>query len=488
MFLSKTDYLKGLDCVKGLWLFKNRKDLVPPTDEALQRRFDIGNTVQEIARKRYPTGILVQSENYNVFEDALRTQSLSKKHDILFEATAYIPNGAFCRIDIMEKRGSKWGLIEIKSATEVKDEYIDDLAFQKYVFTQSGYPIGCCKVLHINSDYVREKELDIDKLFTLEDVSDLVDEKFCNVPAFVDQFLKIQAQSSEPEIYLKSACRKCPFYAYCGKDVPEYSVFDLLRAKSKQADVFYAKFNSLRVEDVPVSYCSTPTQLIDREAYLTGQIHVEPDEIQSFLSTLTYPLYYLDFETAQLAIPLFENSHPYDQIPFQYSLHIQHQKGGELEHLGYLHRKKSDPRRKLAEQLIQDCGETGSIVAYNATFEMTRIKELAALFPDLSDKLLALNTRMVDQLIPFRRRALYSPKQKTSASIKYVLPAFSDLSYKDMEVHNGSEAMSRYQAFLENRLTPEEEQVLFDGLDAYCGQDTYAMVVLMKVLYQYATT
>ena len=187
-----------------------------------------------------------------------------------------------------------------------------------------------------------------------------------------------------------------------------------------------------------------------------------------------------------MAIPLFENSKPYAQIPFQYSLHIQREKDGPAEHKGYLHQEKSDPRRKLAEQLIADCGKTGSIIAYNATFEKTRIKELANLFPDLSDDLLALNERMADQLIPFRQRALYSPKQKTSASIKYVLPAFSDLSYKDMEVHNGGEAMSRYQAFLENRLTAEEEKILFEGLDAYCGQDTYAMVVLMQVLYQYA--
>ena len=141
----------------------------------------------------------------------------------------------------------------------------------------------------------------------------------------------------------------------------------------------------------------------------------------------------------------------------------------------------------MAEQLIADCGKMGSIIAYNATFEKTRIKELANLFPDLSDDLLALNERMIDQYLPFKQRILYSPKQVSSASIKCVLPAFSDLSYKDMEVHNGGEAMSRYQAFLENRLTAEEEKILFDGLNAYCGQDTYAMVILMKVLYQYAS-
>lgn len=483
MFLSKTDFIDAEDCVKALWLKKNRKDLIAPVDEATQRRFDVGNAVQEVARLRYPTGVICPQDK-DIIKDATETKALSEKNDVLLEATAVNENGTFCRIDIMEKRGDVWDLTEIKSAAEVKDYYIDDLAFQKYVFQTAGYSIDRCKVLYINNKYVRQKELDIEQLFTLEDVTEQVNERLFNVPAEAENYLKIQVQEQEPQIFLKSSCQECPFYHYCGKDVPEYSIFDLLR--SKEADAFYAQNNSLRVEDVPESYCSTLTQLIDRDAYLTGQIHVEPAEIKAFLDTLEYPLYYLDFETAQLAIPLFENSKPYAQIPFQYSLHIQREKDGPVEHKGYLHKEKSDPRRKLAEQLIADCGKTGSIIAYNATFEKTRIKELANLFPDLSDDLLALNERMADQLIPFRQRALYSPKQKTSASIKYVLPAFSDLSYKDMEVHNGGEAMSRYQAFLENRLTAEEEKILFDGLDAYCGQDTYAMVVLMKVLYQYA--
>ena len=483
MFLSKSDFLMGVDCVKALWLKKNRKDLIAPVDETTQRRFDVGNAVQEVARLRYPTGVICP-QDVDIIKDATETKALAKKNNVLFEATAFNQKGTFCRIDVMEKRGDVWDLTEIKSAAEVKDDYINDLAFQKYVFQTAGYSIDRCKVLYINNKYVRQKELDIEQLFTLEDVSEQVNERLFNVPVEAENYLKIQAQEQEPQIFLKSSCQECPFYHYCGKDVPEYSIFDLL--KSKEADTFYTQNNSLRVEDVPESYCSTPTQLIDREAYLTGQLHVEPAEIKAFLDTLEYPLYYLDFETAQLAIPLFENSNPYAQIPFQYSLHIQQQKDGPVEHKGYLHQEKSDPRRKLAEQLIADCDKTGSIIAYNATFEKTRIKELANLFPDLSDDLLALNERMADQLIPFRRRALYSPKQKTSASIKYVLPAFSDLSYKDMEVHNGGEAMSRYQAFLENRLTAEEEKILFEGLDAYCGQDTYAMVVLMKVLYQYA--
>ena len=183
---------------------------------------------------------------------------------------------------------------------------------------------------------------------------------------------------------------------------------------------------------------------------------------------------------------MFDGAKPYSQIPFQFSLHIQDTPVSEPRHIEFLHQERSDPRRALAEFLIKSCGEHGSIVVYNQAFEMTRNKELAELFPDLAADLLAINERVIDQLIPFRNRALYSYKQKSSASIKYVLPAFSDLSYKGMNIANGGEAMSKYLAFLEGNQTEEESKQMFADLLKYCGQDTYAMVLLMKVLYQFA--
>ena len=184
------------------------------------------------------------------------------------------------------------------------------------------------------------------------------------------------------------------------------------------------------------------------------------------------------------AIPLFENSGTYNQIPFQFSLHIQKSKGSKLKHISFLHKERTDPRRFLAEALVKTCGKKGSIIVYNDNFEKTRNRELAELFTDLSESLLEINSRIIDLLIPFRQRALYSPKQHSSASIKYVLPAFCDLSYTGMEIANGSQAMDRYLAFLTGTLSDEEEKILFKGLEDYCYQDTYAMVKLIDVLYE----
>ena len=239
---------------------------------------------------------------------------------------------------------------------------------------------------------------------------------------------------------------------------------------------------------MPLEYCTTDKQLIDCDCFLNDKIHVEKENIKKWLNSLEYPLYYLDYETVMPAIPMFDNTSPYSQVPFQFSLHIQKMPGGPLEHVEFLHQERSDPRRSLAEALVKNCGKKGSVVVYNQQFEKSRNKELADLFPDLRDDILAINERVVDQLIPFRNRYLYSPKQKSSASIKYVLPAFLDLSYKGMNIANGGDAMTKYLAFLNGYQTEEESRQMFADLLKYCGQDTYAMVLLMDVLYKYANT
>lgn len=482
MFLSKSDYMMAYDCVKALWLKKNRKDLIEPVDNKQQAVFDTGNEVQEVARQYFKDGIMVDAEPWDVIKGSKLTKDLSTKHDVLFEAFAKLPWGAFCRIDVMKKNGKAWDLIEIKGSTSIKNEHINDLAFQYYVFENAGYPIKDCYVLYLNKDYVRGKKLNIKKLFKLEKVTSEVVGKYNEVEELAPRFFDIQKLKKEPQESLSKDCKCCQFFEYCGKDLPKYSIFDILR--NPKADEVYKKRGTPEIKEDILEYCSD-TATIDILSYLNNIEHINKDKIKEFLSSLEYPLYYLDYETLNPAIPMFEDSSPYNQIPFQFSLHIQEEKGGELKHIGFLHKDKTDPRRELAEYLVKNCGKKGSVIVYNESFEKSRNSELAELFPDLRDDLLAINKRAVDLLIPFRQRALYSPKQQSSASIKAVLPAFTDLSYEKMEVKNGGEAMDRYLAFMKGLLTEEEEKTLFDGLEKYCTQDTYAMVLLVDVLYKY---
>ena len=483
--LSKTDYILGMECEKALWLVKYHPELVPDIDVMLQRRFDIGNEVQEYARQLFPSGKMVGGGDIKYA--AFRTKEMSRENNILFEATAIVPNQAFCRIDIMEREDNAWNLIEIKSASEVKDNYIDDLAFQKYVFENAGYKIKRSEVIYLNNKYTRKGPLDIYELFVREDVSLLVEQVYANVANNIEALTQIIEQKEEPEVLIHKVnpCKTCSFKSYCRSSLPEYPALSLFYY-DRDWQKFYNQYNSYKVEDIPNDYKLSAKEIVDRQAYLTQQIHVEPQQIKNWLNQLEYPLYYLDYETAQLAIPLFDNSKPYSQIPFQFSLHIQEKQGGELKHISFLHKEQSDPRRAIAECLVNHLGTKGSVIVYNKTFEKTRNKELAELFPDLSEKILAINERIADQYDVFDKRYLYCPKQKSSASIKYVLPAFCDLSYQGMEIANGGEAMSEYEAFLKGKQTPEETANMLAALEKYCAQDTFAMVKLMEVLYQYA--
>lgn len=478
LFLSKSDYILGDYCPKALWLKKHRKELLVSSSDTWSSN---GYDIQKLAQKLYPSGILINSQSWEVPKGAELTKELSQKHSVLFEAVTKLDNGAFCRIDILEKTVQGWNLIEIKSTKDVTDKQLTDLAYQYYIFKNAGYHINCCYILHLNKAYIRRKQLNVKKLFVCDDVTAEVKERYPGIEETTTNLLKYQNKRIEPKVKISKSCQGCDFYNYCCCKVPEYSIWNLFNVAI--ADEICERLNSYDIHDLTANDYDTKVK-IDITSWQKQKIHCDKIQIKSFLKKLVYPLYYLDYETIMPAIPLFSGSQSYQQIPFQFSLHIQKEPNGVVEHISFLHKEKTDPRRDLAESLVKHCGNKGSVIVYNESFEKNRNKELAEFFPDLASKILMINERIVDLLVPFRNRYLYHYNQHSSASIKKVLPSFTNLNYDDMEIHNGSEAMERYSAFIRGELTKEEEQILFDGLDKYCEQDTYAMVLLMKVLYQ----
>lgn len=480
MYLSKSDFILGNYCLKALWLKKHKKELLADTSDTWTSS---GYDVQDLAQKLYPDGVEIDAKPWEVDKGAELTQKLTKKHKVLFEAVVKLDNGAFCRIDIFEKAVRGWNLIEIKSTKDVNDTQLNDLAYQYYVFKNAGYTINRCYILHLNKGYIRKKRLNLKQLFVCDDVTAEIKARYNDVAEYTDTLLKYQNKRSEPKANISKLCQGCDFYDYCCADVPEYSIWDIFSTTT--ADKICKEVNSYDINALDANDYDGKTQ-IDIEAWQKKKIHCDKALIREFLNSLVYPLYYLDYETLMPAIPMFEKSSSYQQIPFQFSLHIQKEIGGDVKHISFLHKERTDPRRALAESLVKNCGKKGSIIVYNENFEKSRNKELADLFPDLCQDILAINNRIVDQLIPFRNRALYHYKQHSSASIKKVLPSFTNLKYDNMEICNGGEAMERYLAFQQGKLTFDEEKTLFDALEAYCGQDTYAMVLLMNVLYQKA--
>lgn len=484
--ISKSQYVKGLQCGKALWLYRHRKDLAPEITPEKQALFDTGHEIGELAMRYFGEGVEVTNEYWDVIGAIEATEQYIKAgHDIIFEATAVHPiDGGYSRIDILKRvdGSDEWDLIEVKSSTSVKDYHIDDMAFQYHVFYGAGYKIRKCFMMIINNEYVRNGEIDPQQLLRLEEISGHVFAKQGEVDAVAGQLGYILERKAEPEMPIGARCFKpfeCDYKPYCWAHAPEYSVYDVFQ-KPRAEEI--AKRYGLELEKLPDHIRPGGAKGLDVESYLNGETIVDHANISAFLRKIQYPLYFLDYETVMPAIPIFDGTRPFQQIPFQFSVHVQHSPGAELEHHEYLHKERTDPRRSFAEKLIDLCGSEGTVLVYNQAFEIARNNELARDFPEYAAAIEAINARVLDLLVPFKSRWLYHPNQNSSASIKAVLPAFTDLSYDDLEIGHGGEAMRQYGAFMSGDLNESLWPVLWNDLTEYCKQDTYAMAVLLDVL------
>jgi DNA-directed RNA polymerase subunit N (RpoN/RPB10) len=488
--ISKSQYLKGLQCPKMLWLYRHRPDLAPEISEGQQYIFDTGTEVGILAQKCFEGGLEIAEPYYKIDQAIVSTQkAVNDGQMCIFEATACSDDGAFSRIDVLKKvEGSDdWDLIEVKSSSEVKDYYYDDIALQRYAFSKAGYKIRKSKLMHIDSDYVRSGDLDPEKLFRIEDCTDLITDRMTEVKITVRDLLAVLNSKKEPEVEIGNHCKDpfdCDYKPYCWQDIPEYSVYNVFRGRKREE---LLSQDIVEISSVPDNFELTDRQHTDVSAFKTNEIYCDRAAIREFLEQLEYPLYFLDYEAIWPAVPLFDKASPYQQIPFQFSLHIQKKKGGEPEHLEFLHTELSDPRPEFIKELVAKCGDKGSVVVYNQGYESRINNELGHDFPQFKSDLESINDRMVDLLIPFRSRYLYHPEMKGSASLKSVLPAFvPEMSYDNFEISDGEMASIRYLSCIKNLISDEEKQKIFSNLKKYCCQDTLAEVELLKVLYEYA--
>ena len=486
--LSKSQYLKGLQCPKALWLYRHRPDLAPPISEKKQWLFDSGHEVGNLAQAYWEYGYLIDDAYYEIDKAIESTnRAIADGQNVIFEATACSPDGAFSRIDILQRIHStrNWDLIEVKQSTGVKDYHLDDIALQRYAFARAGYNVRRSVLMHLNRDYIRMGELDPNQMFLLEDCTEWTQARMTGVKSHLAALLDVVNQADQPSVPIGRHCRspfECDYMDHCWQHVPEYSIFNVFGG-AKLDGLIAAGI--VDISGLPAGLPLTHRQRIDIQSYERQSMHVDRAGIADFLISLEYPLYYLDYETIFPAIPLFDNSSPYQQVPFQFSLHIQHNKGGKLTHIEFLHIGKSDPRLDFVNALIDSCGTAGSVIVYNMSFESRINRELSTIFPHHADKLANINSRMVDLLVPFRSRHLYHPKMMGSASIKRVLPAFApELTYEDLAINDGDMASRNYLKCLKEMVSEDEKHQIYKNLKRYCQMDTYAEVRLVEELYQ----
>lgn len=474
--LTKSRFISGLQCLKKLWLEQNRKDLLPEVDEVQQAVFDQGSAVGELACTLFPGGVLMPVD----IDRALRLTKTSKA-PALFEA-CILADGVLCRVDVLKRlsKGKKFDIIEVKSGTRAKDVHIPDVAIQRLVAEKAGFPIRKCHLMHLNSTYVRKGRLEIDKLFSLEDVTKEVQEFLPHVSEMLEEQFRTLEEKGMPALSIGSHCHSpytCQFIPFCWEHMPENSIKSVPRLSWQKFDMLY-KSGVIGAADIPEGFGLSPAQQRYVTAVKKGAPLIDKKELRASVQNLRYPLSFFDLETFAPAVPRYEGTRPYQALPFQYSLHIQSKPDGKLEHKEFLHQEDSDPCEALTESMVQQMPGKGSIIVYHRSFENGRLKELGKRFPQSEEALRDIRSRFWDLENPFKRGWYLDRRFEGSSSIKAVLPILvPELSYKELEVSDGRMAQLSYQKMILQKDATQRKPLL-----AYCKMDTMAMVRILDVL------
>jgi hypothetical protein len=482
--ISKSQFTLGTQCQKAFYLYRYRSELreVTAQQEAL---FAQGRRFEPYMQQRFPGGVDVSTmSNFNQ-RFAQTAELIQKATSPIYEATLkaeFVGLPLLCMIDMLVPSPEGWHIYEIKSATKVKDEYIPDVAFQHFVAKLAGISIASANVIHLNNQYVRKGEIDITQLGTTAEITREVLAQQDEVAKKLLALKEVDELPFAPEQEIGAHCSNpydCAFMNYCWQDVPkERSVFAYL-PPTKAFELYHEGIKT--IDAIPEGNPLAAKHALRLNQIKKDELFVDKPALTNWLAQLSYPIYYMDFETFMPAIPLFDESRPYQQIPFQFSVHVQHAVGAELIHHAFLAEADgTDPRPTFAKQLLGVIGPVGSIMVYNQSFEISRLKELARDFPEFETALLALIPSVVDLYVPFRDLTVYHPAMKGSASIKHVLPALvPELSYANMQIGAGGDAMTVFASMLAGVYAEEETATLRQALLAYCELDTRGMVELV---------
>ena len=484
MLLTKTKFVAGSQCLKRLYFIVHQPELAAQPDESDQSIIEQGQQVGLLARQMFPGGVAVESRDR---EQAIRTtRELIDNPEIpaIFEG-AFEHRDVFVRVDILQRRpDQRWRLIEVKSTTDVKDHHLDDIAIQHRVVIRSAVDLAASCLAHVNREYVYEGgPIDARRFFKIKNLTGQVESLQPEITFQLRSEFRVLAMPAAPDIPAGRQCSHpfaCEFFDHCNEPVPDDHILRLPRIHASTV----AKLVALGVQsirDIPEDY---PLSVRLRHACASVQTGTPwfGSEIKGELKGLRYPLYYMDFETVNPAVPRFAGMRPYDLIPFQWSVHVQRQPGAAVEHFEFLATDKSDPRPAFISTLCDALGDRGSIVVYHQQFESTRLSDLAMWLPECSARVKKIQPRLWD-LLPVIRDHVYHPAFAGSFSLKSVLPALVPaMTYENMEVGDGQAAGLAWESLIRGGLDQHDRGRIRRALLEYCEQDTLAMVKIFGTL------
>jgi predicted RecB family nuclease len=483
--LSKSKFVSGIQCLKRLYLQVHSPELAGEVDEGQLNRLEQGQEVGKLAQKRFSGGVLVSFDNGA--DDALaKTAALIDDTSVpaIFEATFQHSN-MLVRVDILQRLPNRsWRLIEVKSSLDVKPHYLYDLAIQYHVLTACGMDVSEECLMHLNRDYIYDgRQYDVRKLFRISNETSEIEKLDADLAKLVRSQRKALAQPEPPDIAAGRQCTDpyaCEFLSYCNPEPPEDHISFLPGLRDKKRNEL-CDLGVTLIPDIPDNFPLTENQHRAWKAVVTRRPWMSKD-LGEALTSLKSPLYFMDFESVNPALPRHARMWPYAQLPFQWSVHRLLTDGGELEHFEFLADDDQDPRERFLSSLCDTLGSRGKIVVYNAGFERQRLQELAGWLPNRQARIDKIQQRLWD-LHPIIKKHVYHRNFRGSFSLKAVVDGLVPaMSYKALEVSDGSEAGLAWDRLVRGNPSYDEGEHLKSILRKYCRRDTLAMVKILERL------
>ena len=486
MILTKTDFIQYLNCPESLWLLKNQPDDYPDGQFSLflQKLIAEGYEVEEEAQKLFPHGV-----NLPEFGTPQNTQeAFDQEGNCFFQAAFETDKGVFARVDVLERLpDATWHLYEVKSSTSVKTDkkhnHLKDVCFQKYVLEQNGLTVSKVSIIHLNKEYVRNGDIDPEQLLNVEDVTEQITDLYSEVSIEIVQanhFINQAAiDTSKCSCRLNTRSNHCDSFSFFNDNIPEFSIYEIGNIRANKIQDLYNE-GILSIREIPHNFKLNAKQELQIESVRQSKPIIEKARIDKILSSLVFPLHFIDYETYASAVPKIDGIRPHQHIPFQVSIHTM-KANGTIEHFEFLAHELEIPAQ-MAQFMSDSTGTTGTFISWHKSFEIGRNKNMIDWLPEHEEYLEGMNSNMFDLEDIFKNEYV-DYRFHGSTSIKKVLPVvLPELSYDDLEVQDGTMALDLWgRMVLDKNFTEDKAKVRTKLLD-YCKLDTWAMVGLYKTL------
>lgn len=488
--LSKTDYILFRECPKNVWYKVHEPDIYYKYElsDFEKHIIETGNEVELVAREFFQGGIMIEGRDEAA--QKLTQKYIIEKKEVLFQPV-FFKDGFMAAVDVLKYDNEKnhYAIYEIKASNEAdKKRHYYDLAFQVNLLRKCGLKVGSINLMHLNPDYVRSGEVDVTELFKVDDVTSEINELCAEVAEEMEKAKEYLSRKELPYgscvcVY-KGRSNHCTTFRYSNPQVPEYSVHDISRiGLSKKKLTALVDVGKFHINEVPEDMELSINQRNQVNAHILNSVSIHSKGIEEELTNLTYPLYFVDYETFPSAIPMFDGFSPYQQIPFQYSLYVLRSPDGKLEHFEFLHSEATDPSRFFVESLRRNVGEIGSVIVWSKKFETMINRQLAERLPEFGEFIESLNSRVYDLMDVFTKQHYVHKDFKGSTSIKKIQPVLApELSYKELAIQEGGKAAASWMKLIGDELTPKECAQLKKDMLEYCKTDSYAMVRILEEL------